>query len=351
MDKNKGRNWERSSSPRVERNPWTLRALLNALSHLKNLPYVVVCLSLVFHVVVYTPRLDAGASGGEPGRFMSYGAGGRPLAMGGAFYAIADDATAAYWNPAGLGVLERKEFTAMYAQLFAETTLGFIAYAHPLPGKGTIGVTYTQLTSGGFEKVRLVTDANGNITDLITEGTFEDSQSGLGLAWGKAISGKLSLGFSGKMLRRQLDTSADSHLSMDVTSLARNLLPNYQLGFGIHNALAMKSGDTDDRLPLTIRVGNSYKLIKNKLGIGLDFDMSAHSGTSWKFGGEYWLLNWIAFRFGLQGDPGGGGSGGPREMNFGAGLNYQNFSLDLANAIHELGLTTRFSGTWRFGAS
>ncbi|MBI4370128.1 MAG: hypothetical protein HY547_07860 [Elusimicrobia bacterium] len=57
----------------------------------------------------------------------------------------------------------------------------------------------------------------------------------------------------------------------------------------------------------------------------------------------------MAFRFGTQGDP--GSTKAPREMNFGAGLKYQNFSLDLANAIHDLGLTSRFSASWRFGPS
>lgn len=41
------------------------------------------------------------------------GAGARALGMGGAFIAIADDATAASWNPAGLGQLERPELTVV----------------------------------------------------------------------------------------------------------------------------------------------------------------------------------------------------------------------------------------------
>lgn len=291
----------------------------------------------------------AGSVGGEPGRFLSYGAGGRPLAMGGAFYAVANDATAAHWNPAGLADLERKEFTAMYAQLFADTTLGFLAYAHPLAGKGTLGLTYTQLTSSGFEKIRVVKNTNGDIVELVNEGSFEDAQSGLSVSWGKSLMPSLHFGAAGKLVTRQLDTSRDSHLAMDISLLSRNFFKNYNLGFGINNVFSIKSGDTDDRLPLTLRVGNNYKLLRNKMGIGLDLDMVPQGGLSWRFGGEYWILPWIAFRFGMQGDP--AITDGPREMNFGAGLNYQNFALDLASAIHDLGLTTRFSGTWRFGGS
>jgi hypothetical protein len=51
--------------------------------------------------------------------FLDTGVGARALAMGGAFVAVADDATAAYWNPAGLAQLEGREFTLMHAGQWA----------------------------------------------------------------------------------------------------------------------------------------------------------------------------------------------------------------------------------------
>jgi long-subunit fatty acid transport protein len=45
----------------------------------------------------------------------SVGAGARALGMGGAFIAIADDATAAAWNPAGLSVLEKTEASIVWS--------------------------------------------------------------------------------------------------------------------------------------------------------------------------------------------------------------------------------------------
>ncbi|HOZ48321.1 MAG TPA: outer membrane protein transport protein [Candidatus Hydrogenedentes bacterium] len=58
------------------------------------------------------------------------GSGARALGMGGAFIAVADDATAASWNPGGLTQLERPEISAVYSfkwlgEEFAHTT--FIA--------------------------------------------------------------------------------------------------------------------------------------------------------------------------------------------------------------------------------
>jgi long-chain fatty acid transport protein len=42
------------------------------------------------------------------------GSGARAWGMGGAFVAVADDATAATWNPAGLAILQRPEITLVY---------------------------------------------------------------------------------------------------------------------------------------------------------------------------------------------------------------------------------------------
>ena len=56
--------------------------------------------------------------------------GTRPMSMGGAFIAVADDANAITWNPAGLPGLRRTEFTSTYADLYAmgitQSYVGFV---------------------------------------------------------------------------------------------------------------------------------------------------------------------------------------------------------------------------------
>lgn len=53
------------------------------------------------------------------GEFLTLGVGARALGMGGGYAALADDATALYWNPAGLAQVSRRtEATFMHSTLF-----------------------------------------------------------------------------------------------------------------------------------------------------------------------------------------------------------------------------------------
>src|SRR3989344_4375094 len=87
----------------------------------------------------------AGDSGGQVAQFMSFGAGARSLAMGRAFFAVSDDATSIYSNPAGMTQLDRKEVSAMQATLPEETKLTTFNYVHPTNKGWVWGLNMTQL--------------------------------------------------------------------------------------------------------------------------------------------------------------------------------------------------------------
>ncbi len=75
-------------------------------------------------IMAATPRLTFSQGVGLPETFFSavIGSGARAFGMGGAFIAIADDATAASWNPAGLSQLEKPEVSVVFATNDLETT-------------------------------------------------------------------------------------------------------------------------------------------------------------------------------------------------------------------------------------
>src|SRR5471030_2497296 len=113
----------------------------------------------------------------------------------------------------------------------------------------------------------------------------------------------------------------------------------------MQNVFAQTTGDTQDKYPVTVKVGNSLRLFKERLTLALDADKVLGGTTDLRFGGEYWVSRWFAFRFGLLGLP------AIQEEDFGFGLNFKSFTLDVAQGIHDLGSSTRFSVTFRFGQS
>jgi hypothetical protein len=71
------------------------------------------------------------------------GPSGRPLGMGGAFLALADDESAAFYNPAGLGWIDQIGLTSLYARQFEAVNYAAVGITLPY-----FGVNMLQLDSG-----------------------------------------------------------------------------------------------------------------------------------------------------------------------------------------------------------
>ena len=90
--------------------------------------------------------------------FNDSGWGVRPLGMGGAFSAIANDANAPLYNPAGIVQPENIEMTFMSAKLFTglegvEVGQNYFSYVNPISDRsGSIGLTWASLYDAGIYK-------------------------------------------------------------------------------------------------------------------------------------------------------------------------------------------------------
>ena len=83
---------------------------------------------------------DLTKTGTTAAQFLKIGVGSRAIGMGGAFTATADDITAMYWNPSGLGNNYGSEALFNHVRWFADINYDYAAFATHLSGFGTVGV-------------------------------------------------------------------------------------------------------------------------------------------------------------------------------------------------------------------
>src|SRR5512139_3372456 len=87
-----------------------------------------VLLALVLGAVLPARALAVGEAGFA---FLKVGVGARAMGMGSAYVAEAGDPTAVYWNPAGLGGLDRTQITFMHSEWIQDFRQDFAAVAAP----------------------------------------------------------------------------------------------------------------------------------------------------------------------------------------------------------------------------
>lgn len=271
------------------------------------------------------------------------------MAMGSAYTAVSDDASATYWNPAGLSQVTRKELMLLKATLFADTTYDFYSFVKPSKKGGSAwGLNMTKLSSAGYEKVTVKVDpATQSYTDVRKDGTFGVEQSATTFAYGRKVVDKVSIGTAFRKITRSVDTSSDSSMSADLGTLIELKEGRRRVGFMIRNVYAKTSGDTEDKLPLIFRLGVSDQFFKNRLLLSFDLNKNTRSNNEMHFGGEFGFTRRFKARFGFVNEMGEGF----RETTVGFGYAIKSLSLDYALGLHELGTSSRMGLSWKFGRS
>ncbi|MBI4054704.1 MAG: PorV/PorQ family protein [Elusimicrobia bacterium] len=232
---------------------------------------------------------DVGTSGAQ---FLKVGAGGRPAGMGEAFSAVADDANAIYYNPAGLAFLERAEVTGMHNQFFQGLDYEFAAFALPLrdpaaaansgggAGRlGTLGVAIYNLSVDGLERRLTDTDAPA--------GSFEASDFAYAMSFARKLSERTSLGLTAKYVRQKLDSEKASAFAADLGALHHLQGLPLSLSLGVrHLGSQPKFKEESDPLPTVIFAGAGYRFRKNLI-FAADLGLPRDNSLTYAVGGEY----------------------------------------------------------------
>jgi hypothetical protein len=98
--------------------------------------------------LIWTAPLAAGDLSGISGAFADIGFGARPVGMGGAYTAVANDVNSILWNPAGLSHLSMNQVTFTQTKQLGLVNYQYLAGAMPLSGKNNNAIGLALITCG-----------------------------------------------------------------------------------------------------------------------------------------------------------------------------------------------------------
>lgn len=276
---------------------------------------------VVMAVTLFAQAAFAAPAGNPVGTAVIFdiGMGARALGMGGAYVAIADDANAIYYNPAGLTYVEGHNVTSLYSSLLGAGNYLGAGYAQKNLGVGVVGLMSTVTerdeygnpgNSFGYRESALIGGYAGKFGMFSLGGSLK--------LYSQAAPGNTGFGIT-----------ADIGALGDLPSIKGLKMGGLRVGAVARNfigAVKYQSGHSDPFDPVFV-LGASMKPIQ-KLTVALDFDIT---NTTGHLGAEYLIIPEVAVRAGgvFAGD-------GNTRLTAGAGFSYQNFRIDYAYQTHRV---------------
>jgi long-subunit fatty acid transport protein len=278
---------------------------------------------------VMTALLLAGswlwAADGDPldlGRAQDVAA--RPMALGGSYTAVASDASALFYNPAGLSAVKKHEWalsleqsslasrgqvggypsTSLHQDLMRVQSFG---YVHPVPtARG--GLTF----AFGFYRPRTFSDLVGYQDSLAatagafkyeSEGTLNNYRMGMGLDLSPDVTLGLAVGYVGGREDIRVSNAGDVgylrgyHGFNFEPALMFKVTPRLRLGASI---VAWEKLLDVNEVYETKDVGNS----EGDYAVDMPFQLKtglAYQGDTWLVSADYKVNDWSQYRWGRNG--------------------------------------------------
>lgn len=287
--------------------------------------------TILLLLLLATPAL-ASDDGGAPGAFLRFGTSARSLAMGNAMTGLADDASAAYFNPAGYARLRTVELTGMGAALFEDTQYSFFTLGLPTQSWGSFALSGAYLSSGSFERATLFEDLDE---------TFKETSGFFGLSYARA-RGRWAWGATMKSVSQSVAGASGGSFGADLGIYYR---PHRTIGLGVavQNALApeITLDQQADQFARTYTFGTALHFFSSRFNVTTDIVKTDLMDVDLRSGAEFWFDRAFGLRMGFDTVR--------NQTSAGAAFRYENWQLDYAYLMHDLGSTNVLSATVRFG--
>lgn len=276
-------------------------------------------------------QADFAKLGTTGAQFLKIGV-GRGAAMGEVFVAVSDDASATYWNPAGLAWLKNRELQLHHNAWIADLSHDYLSIVLPFSGFGTIGISVTTLMMGKLEYLTVDDPATRQREDTASSVFFNAMDLAFGVSYARMFTDKLSAGITIKTVQQRIWDMSASAVAFDFGTFYNTGFKSLRIGatltnFGTELSFAGRQLDmatkmeydstgsiireriptrlktTPSPLPMLFRFGLAYNIIdqpNSKLTIAADLMHPSDNYEQVGLGLEYGFNNLLYLRTGYK---------------------------------------------------
>ncbi len=159
---------------------------------LKRMPFLL-CLPFL----VYGQSGDFNKVATTAAQFLKVEAGSRALAMGGCFGALANDASALYWNPAGIAQLNNFEMTLTHTRWIVGISNGFAGFVLPVDRNNVVGLSCKYQTMDEMEQTTIEQPKGTGLY-------FNARDIAIGISYARSMTDFLQFGITAKMVHQSI---------------------------------------------------------------------------------------------------------------------------------------------------
>jgi hypothetical protein len=223
-------------------------------------------------------------------QFLKIGVGARAVGLGEAFVAVADDASAIWWNPAGVARITvdgQSHVTLNHSTWPADISHEFFGYAFTyagLPGSFAVSSTVLQM------------DPIPIRTEFSPEGTGENFDAGsfnLAVTWAKNLIDRFAFGVTTKYMHLGLEKENSDGFVVDFGTLYYTDYKTIRIGMAIQSlGPSIAFIDQSFPMPTMFKVGaamDAYQSDDHNLLLAFEFDHPSDNAERASVGGEYVL--------------------------------------------------------------
>jgi hypothetical protein len=253
--------------------------------------------SLASAQVDFTRFAGRGKVGTTGFQFLKIGTAARAVAMGESFASLANDASAMYYNPAGLVQLEERETAFSLTTWPADISYGYIGSVMPTVRFGTFGAFVGALTTGDMKKTVPYKGWTGEY--------FSATDWLMGLSYGRGLTDRFSVGGNVKMVSEFLDTESVTTWAVDFGTMFDIGVRGIKFSMFLNNfGPNVKFIKEQFSLPTSFKIGlvmDAFNFGANKMILTFEGSHPNDNVEQVAVGTEYTFKDLFALRAGYRG--------------------------------------------------